>query len=54
MHAKIDSVKHSYGMVETGIMGDVGFAFPLTREIANPLNGQRNGPRLMMQLGYVF
>lgn len=39
---------------EAGISAMVGIAFPLTREIANPLDGNGANPRYLMQLSYGF
>jgi len=37
-----------------GLSTNFGMAFPLTREIAAPLNGDKQGPRYMLQLSYNF
>lgn len=37
-----------------GINANFGLAFPLTRPIAAPLNGNKQGPRYMFQLSYDF
>jgi len=39
---------------EFGISGNLGFAFPLTRAVANPLQGNGKDPRYIMQLSYGF
>lgn len=39
---------------EQGISANIGMAFPLTREIDQPLYGNEKSPRYMLQIGYDF
>jgi hemolysin activation/secretion protein len=39
---------------DIGLTANLGVAFPLTRNIANPLVGDGNDPRYLMQVGYGF
>lgn len=39
---------------ETGVDGNIGLAWPLTRSINLPVHGNESGPRLLMQFGYSF
>jgi hemolysin activation/secretion protein len=39
---------------DTGVSADFGVAFPLTREIDNPLQGNGKNPRYTMQVSYGF
>jgi hemolysin activation/secretion protein len=39
---------------EYGLSGNAGFAFPLTRRIANPLEGNGKNPRYFLQISYGF
>lgn len=39
---------------EFGINTNLGFAYPLTRDIAAPLNGDKQGPRYIFQMSYDF
>lgn len=39
---------------ECGLSGNLGFAFPLTRESANPLYGNGKNPRYFMQVTFGF
>lgn len=41
-------------MSDSGISTDIGVAFPLTRDIDNPLTGNGRNPRYLMQVGYNF
>ena len=38
----------------SGLSGTLGLAFPLTRDVQNPLYGHSKNPRLLMQIGYQF
>ncbi|NET71365.1 MAG: ShlB/FhaC/HecB family hemolysin secretion/activation protein [Sphaerospermopsis sp. SIO1G2] len=38
----------------SGISVTLGLAFPLTRDVQNPLYGHNKNPRLLMQIGYQF
>lgn len=37
-----------------GISGNIGLAFPITRNIANPIHGNGSNPRLLLQLSYAY
>lgn len=39
---------------DRGVNANFGLAFPLTRDISAPLNGQEQGPRYMFQISYDF
>lgn len=38
----------------SGLSANIGFAYPLTREIASPINGRAQGPRFIIQVGADF
>lgn len=42
-------VQHS-----SGLQGNLGIAFPLTRPVTNPMYGHGKSPRLLLQIGYAF
>ena len=42
------------GTTVGGISGNVGIAWPLTREIATPIYDGKEGPRLILQLSKEF
>lgn len=40
---------------DIGMTGDIGLAFPLTREVGTPIYGQNDkGPRILLQIGQSF
>ncbi|MBA4274916.1 MAG: hypothetical protein C0436_04615 [Alphaproteobacteria bacterium] len=39
---------------ETGVSGDLGLAWPLTRTLSTPVYGSNSGPRILFQMQYGF
>ncbi len=39
---------------ESNLYGNIGLAFPLTKEVSTPISGHNKNPRFLAQLGYQF
>jgi hemolysin activation/secretion protein len=54
-YAAASSVGAGFRMLsEYGVSGNLGFAFPLTRKVANPLYGNGKNPRVFFQVAFGF